>query len=119
MPWPPAYWRGIEAFDYGRFFEAHEHWELLWKVAPPEERALLRALIQLAAACLKIERDAYPAARRLLRRSLEGLNEGPLASRRPRAEVRLEVVELLRRLEELGEDEPFDGRGFPRLGPKG
>ncbi len=44
-------WReGVRAFCEERWFEAHEHWEQLWRAAGPEDREFLRGLIQVAAA---------------------------------------------------------------------
>lgn len=52
----PAYVRGIELFEHGYYWEAHEAWEGLWIAAgrkgPVAE--LLRGLILLAAAGVKI-----------------------------------------------------------------
>lgn len=107
----PDFLRGLEAFDAGRFHEAHEHWEQVWKAAPPEERPLYRALIQLAAACWKIERDQYAPARRLLQRSLEVLEA---QSGAPLAQAARDAARDL--LERLAHDR--DPGDFPRLGQR-
>src|ERR1035438_8638684 len=41
--------KGLDYFDSGVFFEAHEHWELVWLVAGEPEKTFLQALIQVAA----------------------------------------------------------------------
>jgi predicted metal-dependent hydrolase len=41
---------GIELFNQGRFFEAHEAWEEIWRSTTPEPRDLFQGLIQVAAA---------------------------------------------------------------------
>ena len=42
---------GAALFDEGRYFDAHEAWEHLWRrTVPGPERALVQSLIQLAAA---------------------------------------------------------------------
>ncbi|HEY0556886.1 MAG TPA: DUF309 domain-containing protein [Thermoanaerobaculia bacterium] len=41
---------GIELFNQGRFFEAHEAWEEIWRSTTPEPRELFQGLIQTAAA---------------------------------------------------------------------
>jgi predicted metal-dependent hydrolase len=41
---------GIELFNGGRFFEAHEAWEEIWRSTSPEPRDLFQGLIQTAAA---------------------------------------------------------------------
>lgn len=47
-------WReGAKLFNEGRYWEAHEAWETPWQRAEGRERALLQALILLAAAMHK------------------------------------------------------------------
>jgi predicted metal-dependent hydrolase len=41
---------GIELFDQGRFFEAHEAWEEIWRSTTPEPKRFFQGLIQVAAA---------------------------------------------------------------------
>lgn len=41
---------GIERFNRGAFFEAHETWEEIWRSTAPEPRTLFQGLIQVAAA---------------------------------------------------------------------
>jgi hypothetical protein len=52
----PAYLRGIELFNAGYYWEAHEAWESLWHAhgrrGPTAE--IIQALIKLAAAGLKV-----------------------------------------------------------------
>jgi predicted metal-dependent hydrolase len=58
---PPSRWRedlcylrGIDLFNGGAYWEAHEIWEQRWRgCGDPAQREFLRALIQLAAARLK------------------------------------------------------------------
>ena len=45
-----AFERGLELFEAGRFFEAHEAWEEEWVRAPGRERFFLQALIHFAVA---------------------------------------------------------------------
>lgn len=48
-PPSPLLLRGIEEFNAGLFFEAHETWEEDWQQEKGPQRDLLRALIHLAA----------------------------------------------------------------------
>ncbi len=48
--------RGIELFNAGRFFEAHEAWERVWLRSSGEEKLFYQGLIQAAAALLHAER---------------------------------------------------------------
>jgi uncharacterized protein len=52
---------GRALYDEGRYFEAHEAWEEAWLVERGEVRALLQALIQVAAGYVKGLRDGRPA----------------------------------------------------------
>src|SRR3954465_8552188 len=66
---------GIDLFNRGRFFAAHEAWEEIWRSTTPEPKDLLQGLIQVAAALhqhLDLQRKEGP--RRTLakaRRNLE------------------------------------------------
>jgi hypothetical protein len=72
-----AYRYGAALYAGGFFWEAHEVWEAVWKACPPNgvERRLLRGLIQLANAALKIRMGRGRAAVRLLREAEELLRE--------------------------------------------
>jgi hypothetical protein len=72
---PPERWRededflfGVDLYNAGFFWEAHEAWERTWRASRDErQRRLLQALIQLAAACLKLGMDEPAGAARLAR----------------------------------------------------
>jgi len=83
----PAFVRGVELYEAGRFWDAHEAWEELWREEPRDsaESALLQGLIQCAAACLKVEQGKRHSAERLTARALGHLDraiEGAAAPRR-------------------------------------
>jgi hypothetical protein len=40
---------GVTLFDQGRYFEAHEPWETIWRSRNPEPRDLFQGLVQVAA----------------------------------------------------------------------
>ncbi|MFA5861240.1 MAG: DUF309 domain-containing protein [Candidatus Thermoplasmatota archaeon] len=46
--------RGVEHFNAGEYFEAHEAWEGHWGRGPPAERALTMGLIKAAVALLHL-----------------------------------------------------------------
>lgn len=48
-----CYRRGIELWNLGRFFEAHEQWEIAWRTAQGPTRRFLQGLIQFAVALHK------------------------------------------------------------------
>jgi hypothetical protein len=81
-PVTAAGWEGNEPYRYGAalclngfFWEAHEVWEAVWMACSPNghERRLLRALIQLANAALKLKMGRPNAASRLLAETEEML----------------------------------------------
>jgi predicted metal-dependent hydrolase len=59
------YEQGIELFNRGDFFEAHEVWEELWLACPAAERRFFQALIQAAVALHHFGRGNYTGASRL------------------------------------------------------
>ncbi len=69
----PLFAKGLEEFRAGRFFEAHEEWELLWKDSAGDDRLFLQGLIQLAAARVHIGRGNLAPAARLLALAREKL----------------------------------------------
>lgn len=120
MTLPEAFQQGREAFDQGHFFAAHEHWERAWRAAPLEERPRYRALIQLAAGCLKIEQQAYTPARRLLDQAFEGFQGAGAVPEIDLPALREKVQALRQQLEVLGPERmaEFDPGWYPTIVPR-
>src|SRR5262249_16336944 len=57
--------RGIELFNRGEFFEAHEVWEDLWHECASADRKFYQALIQAAVAAYHWSRGNAAGAKRL------------------------------------------------------
>ena len=69
--------RGINLFNQQRFFEAHEEWELEWRLMTEGgDKAFFQGLIYAAAAFLHYTRREYTGAKKLLSRSLMFLLAG-------------------------------------------
>lgn len=69
---------GIDHFNAGRYFEAHEAWEEIWRSTTPEPKELWRGLIQVAVGLYHhLERGNAAAARRVLARGLRRLERYP------------------------------------------
>jgi hypothetical protein len=68
---------GVELYEAGYFWEAHEVLEAVWKAAPMNglDRIALRALIQLANAALKQRMGQQAASGRLVAEALCELRE--------------------------------------------
>jgi hypothetical protein len=73
VPGSPLFRRGVELFDAGYYWEAHEAWEVLWHAAgrrgPTAD--VLRGLIKLAAAGIKVRERREPGVRTHARRAAE------------------------------------------------
>lgn len=64
-----AYLYGVDLFNAGFYWEAHEAWESIWqKCVDPIQHEFLQALIQLAAAMLKWRINNRRGVRVLIRR---------------------------------------------------
>jgi predicted metal-dependent hydrolase len=73
--------KGLEQFNRGRFFEAHETWEEIWLASPEPERAFLQGIIQVAAAFHHYTRGNPAGAESLLEAGLKKLDRFPAAHR--------------------------------------
>jgi len=51
--------KGLQEFNHGHYFEAHEFLEEAWNADPSPGRELYRAILQIAVAYLQIERHNY------------------------------------------------------------
>jgi len=70
----PGYHRGIELFNHGEFFDAHEVLEDVWRAAPSEEKKFLQGLIQIAVGLHHYFTGNKVGARSLLARADKNLS---------------------------------------------
>ena len=71
-------WRaGLQFFETGYFWEAHELWEAVWMAAPEQspEKLLIRGMIQRANGRLKAKMGREAAAERLERMAVDLIGE--------------------------------------------
>ena len=68
---------GRRCFQSGLFFEAHEHWEVVWLAAPEPEKLFLQGLIQVAASFHHFQRGNYAGTVSLFRSALQRLDKYP------------------------------------------
>ena len=73
----PILLAGIEQFNDGYFFQAHETLEDLWLVSPLPARTFLQGIIQTAAAFVHMRRREHKGTVRLLRHALAKLETVP------------------------------------------
>lgn len=67
----PAYLYGLDLFNHGYYWEAHEVWEGLWRQADGPAADFLKALIKLAAAGVKAREGRPPGVVTHARRAAE------------------------------------------------
>ncbi len=92
-------WReGVERFNAGEYWEAHESWERGWKGLGEPMRSWVQGWIQLAGVLCLIDRRRPAAARALAARALELLERRPRPGL-PRIEVEGGLTFLKRILE--------------------
>jgi uncharacterized protein len=69
--------KGLEAFNSGHFYEAHELWEEVWLKTPAPDKMFLQGLIQVAAAFHHHSRANLIGTRNLLKEALRKLDAFP------------------------------------------
>jgi len=70
---------GLRCYRSRRLFAAHEHWESVWLATKGPEKAFLQALIQLAAALHRFQRDNLRGAASLMQTALHRLEPHPVS----------------------------------------
>ena len=68
---------GINFFNGGRYFEAHEAWEDLWRQSGGPLRLFYQGLVQAAVGLHHLKEGNLDGARTVLGRALEKLDEYP------------------------------------------
>jgi uncharacterized protein len=94
--------RGLECFNAGAYFEAHEHLETAWRAEAGPLRDLYRGVLQVAVGYLHIQRGNYTGALKLFERSRAclapfgaaclGINLARLSADRERVEAELRRI---------------------------
>ena len=72
-----TYAHGIRLFNEGKFFDAHEVLEDVWRAAPAKQKKFLQGLIQLAVALHHHSRGNKVGALSLLKRAARNLTAEP------------------------------------------
>ena len=75
----PRFARGVQLFNAGRHFDAHEEWEHLWRSCPQSDRRFVQSLIHAAVALYQWGRGHATAARTQLARGTAKAAEYPPA----------------------------------------
>lgn len=103
-----AYLRGVELFNAGYYWEAHEAWEALWHAHGRQGTVatVLKGLIKLAAAGVKIREGRVAGARSHASRAAGHFAEA-IAAGGPR-QLGLDLPEWIRHAESIADHPPGD-----------
>jgi len=74
---PPAAIAGLELFNAGRYFEAHEELESAWRVEKGPIRELYRGILQVGVGYYHVQRGNYRGALKMFRRARQWLDLFP------------------------------------------
>jgi hypothetical protein len=114
-PLSPLAIKGIELFNHGEFFEAHEELEHAWNEDSSPGRELYRAILQVSVAYLQIERGNFPGAVKMFQRLRQWIDPLPAECRGVEvARLREEARQAHQTLQALGPQRinEFDRRLF-------
>ncbi len=109
---------GMELFNEGKFFEAHEELEEAWKEETGEVRELYRGILQIAVTYLHITRGNYDGAIKVYGRSLKWLKDWPAVCRGIQVKkFRDDAEAVMKELERLGKENigRFDKSFFKQI----
>ena len=81
QPLAPEAIKGLELFNTGEYFDAHEELEHAWKADQSAGRDLYRSVLQIAVAYLQIERGNYNGAIKMLQRVKQWIDPLPAQCR--------------------------------------
>jgi predicted metal-dependent hydrolase len=109
---------GIDLYNAGHYWNAHEAWEQVWLDAERELRGFYQGLIQVTAAFVHVTRNEYPGSIRLLDAGIEKLERYPASFMGVRLAPLLDGARAARsRLQHLGAKRiaDFDRALIPRI----
>ena len=69
--------QGLQAFNRGDFYLAHEYFEDAWRETPDEVREFYRALLHLSGGYYRLTQNRAHAARKFFHRSLHWIGQFP------------------------------------------
>jgi hypothetical protein len=103
----------VEHFDRGRFFEAHECFELIWRRGPADERLFWKGLAQVAVGLCHCQRDNARGALALLARG--ALHVVRFTSPYRGVDVQTLIESCRQVAEAIRREGASDGLAFPRF----
>jgi uncharacterized protein len=105
----PLFREGAAHFDAGRYYEAHESWEDLWRTLAGDDRLFVQALIQASVALHHLERGNFAGARQLARNTFSKL--ALLPATKWGVDCEALAADLSLRLDPVLQDKPGEAAG--------
>jgi hypothetical protein len=68
---------GLQAFNQGNYYAAHEHFEDAWRATEKDSREFYRALLHLSGGFFRLTQNRPRAARKFFTRALHWLHDFP------------------------------------------
>jgi hypothetical protein len=111
------YLYGVDLYNHGYLWEAHEAWETLWHAAKRDvpQAEQLQGLIQCAAACLKIPMGQPRGLERLAELGCARLERVAQAIAPRRRALGLELAPFARALRAFAASQPASNDARPRI----
>ena len=109
---------GIALYNRGLYWESHEAWEAVWHTKKGREWAFYQAMIHVAAAMLKMDRQQFVGAHSQLNRSLQRFSvAGPMETGTNDKEFRASTKACRDELLRCGPEglSEFDRTLYPRV----
>jgi len=104
-PLHPQAKKGLQLFNAGEYFEAHEALEYAWNAEQGDAKNLYRGILQTAVVYLHITRGNYNGAVKVYRRSLKWLDELPDTCKGIYlSELRANAERVIKEIQKLGEE---------------
>jgi hypothetical protein len=94
---------GIDHFNSGRYWEAHEAWERDWLRLPREEKLHIQILIQVAGVFFLLEKGRSRGARSLLASATAKMDQLAMLGGVSQVYPRVEISDLEKGLSDLGQ----------------
>ncbi|MCC6127244.1 MAG: DUF309 domain-containing protein [Pirellulales bacterium] len=112
----PAYLRGIESFNRGAYFDAHDRFEECWTAEGRPAQGFFKGLIQASVAMHHFSKGNPAGAEKLLARCRECL--GPCGPRRLGLDVEALLDKMADCINRPAVDSPISPDFDPRRGPQ-
>lgn len=97
--------KGLQLFNAGEYFEAHEALEDAWNAENGDAKNLYRGILQTAVVYLHITRGNYNGAVKVYDRSLKWLKDIPDVCKRIQVrDLRINTRQVMTEIQKLGEE---------------